>query len=137
MKEYIGDSVYAEWNKFQQVELTTENGYGPTNTIILEPEVMRALVAFWTKVHGNPPVAERLGDEADCGPPDACCECEEIAAGYSEGTPYCAKHYRSRPSVIEARRKAGEELADTRIGPEESEKINEAMILDDIERGEG
>lgn len=59
MKEYIGDSVYAELNQYQQIELTTDNnGYGPTNTIFLELEVMRALVAFWNKVHGNPPVDE-------------------------------------------------------------------------------
>ena len=29
--------------------------------------------------------------------PDTCGECGEIAAGYTEGTPYCAAHYRSRP----------------------------------------
>lgn len=42
-KEYIGDSVHVEINEYGQIVLTTENGYGPSNTIILEPEVMRAL----------------------------------------------------------------------------------------------
>lgn len=45
-KEYLGDSVYVEINEFNQIVLTTENGYGPTNTIILEPEVFRALVEY-------------------------------------------------------------------------------------------
>ncbi len=34
----------------------------------------------------------------DDGPPqDSCIECEAEAVGYSEGVPYCAAHYRSRP----------------------------------------
>lgn len=41
-KRYIGDSVYAEDDGFSLV-LTTENGYGPTNTIVLEPEIIAAL----------------------------------------------------------------------------------------------
>ena len=28
--------------------------------------------------------------------PDTCHECGELAVGYSEGTPYCAAHYRTR-----------------------------------------
>ena len=38
-KEYIGDSVYAEMDEFGAVFLTTDNGIGATNTIVLEPEV--------------------------------------------------------------------------------------------------
>lgn len=41
-KEYLGDSVYAVFDGFSII-LTTENGYGPSNIIALEPEVMRAL----------------------------------------------------------------------------------------------
>ena len=41
-KEYLGDSVYADFDGFGIV-LTTENGYGPSNTIVLEPEVLRNL----------------------------------------------------------------------------------------------
>lgn len=45
MKTYLGDSVYAdiEWG---MVKLTTENGFGPSNTIYLEPEVYEALARF-------------------------------------------------------------------------------------------
>lgn len=42
MKEYLGDSVYVELDSFCSVILTTENGYGPSNTIVLEPEVIGA-----------------------------------------------------------------------------------------------
>ena len=42
MKEYLGDSVYAEFDGFHIV-LTTNNGEGPTNTICLEPAVMDEL----------------------------------------------------------------------------------------------
>lgn len=41
-KDYLGDSVYANFDGFNIV-LTTENGYGPSNTIALEPNVLRAL----------------------------------------------------------------------------------------------
>lgn len=45
MKTYLGDSVYAEFDGFGIV-LTTENGMGASNTIVLEPEVLRALNEF-------------------------------------------------------------------------------------------
>jgi protocatechuate 3,4-dioxygenase beta subunit len=48
-KQYLGDSVYAEFNGFGIV-LTTENGEGASNTIVLEPEVIRALDQFVNKV---------------------------------------------------------------------------------------
>jgi hypothetical protein len=41
-KDYLGDSVYAEFDGFGIV-LTTENGDGPSNRIVLEPEVLTAL----------------------------------------------------------------------------------------------
>jgi hypothetical protein len=41
-KEYLGDSVYVDHDGYGVV-LTTDNGYGPSNTIILEPEVVTAL----------------------------------------------------------------------------------------------
>lgn len=46
MKSYLGDSVYAEYNDAGQIVLTTENGFGPSNIIYLEPEVYRALTRF-------------------------------------------------------------------------------------------
>ncbi len=46
-KMYLGDSVYAEHDN-GMIKLTTENGLpdDPSNTIYLEPEVMRALLRF-------------------------------------------------------------------------------------------
>ena len=45
MKEYLGDSVYIEYDGFN-LTLTTENGYGASNTIVMEPEVFAALLRF-------------------------------------------------------------------------------------------
>lgn len=46
MKRYIGDSVYAEVDDLGALVLTTENGYGATNTIYLEGEVLAELERF-------------------------------------------------------------------------------------------
>jgi hypothetical protein len=48
-KVYLGDSVYAEYIGFD-ICLTTENGFGATNKIILEPIVMRRLLNYYTAV---------------------------------------------------------------------------------------
>ena len=46
-KEYLGDSVYVEYDGWSLV-LTTENGYhdDPRNRIVLEPEVYAALARY-------------------------------------------------------------------------------------------
>lgn len=44
-KSYLGDSVYVAFDGYA-LELTTENGLGPTNRIYLEPEVWAALEAY-------------------------------------------------------------------------------------------
>jgi hypothetical protein len=46
-KQYIGDSVYVEFDGYQLI-LTTENGYpdDPRNRIVLEPEVLDSLLHF-------------------------------------------------------------------------------------------
>lgn len=49
LKQYLGDSVYVEYDGFSLI-LTTENGLGPSNTIILEPDVYKNLVKFVEKV---------------------------------------------------------------------------------------
>lgn len=49
MKTYLGDGVYAEHDGYM-LTLTTENGYGPSNTIHLEPEILDALDAFRARV---------------------------------------------------------------------------------------
>lgn len=52
MKDYIGDSVYAEFDGYS-ITLTTEYGFGPSNTIILEPSVYKALVRFVGNLKNN------------------------------------------------------------------------------------
>lgn len=44
-KDYLGDSVYADFDGYCVV-LTTENGYGPSNTIVFEPEVIEAFQRY-------------------------------------------------------------------------------------------
>lgn len=48
LKVYLGDSVYAQFNDYDQLVLTTENGLpsDPSNKIIFEPETYRALSLF-------------------------------------------------------------------------------------------
>jgi hypothetical protein len=57
-KAYIGDSVYADFDG-QRLILTTENGMGPSNRIVLEPEVCSAL---WTYVRHLKLQLERTAD---------------------------------------------------------------------------
>ena len=45
-KTYLGDSVYATLDDFRCLVLTTENGLGPSNRIVLESETWEALVRF-------------------------------------------------------------------------------------------
>jgi hypothetical protein len=45
-KVYLGDSVYARYNQFGELVLTTENGVGASNIIILEPTVLAELKYF-------------------------------------------------------------------------------------------
>lgn len=51
-KTYLGDSVYAEWDGYGVV-LTTENGYGASNRIVMEPEVYAALIAYVERLRGG------------------------------------------------------------------------------------
>lgn len=52
-KTYLGDGVYVEW-RADDVRLTTENGVETTNSIILEPEVLEALL-FWVETAPGDP----------------------------------------------------------------------------------
>jgi hypothetical protein len=45
MKEYIGDGVYAEV-KDGQLFLTTENGRGTTNTVIIDRDTYQSLMGY-------------------------------------------------------------------------------------------
>lgn len=53
-KIYLGDSVYAEHDDAGRLVLWTENGYGRSNLIVLEPDVYQSLVK-WMQLHGDPP----------------------------------------------------------------------------------
>ena len=44
-KHCLGDSVYVDHDT-RGLILTTENGYGATNTVILEPEVFLRLLEY-------------------------------------------------------------------------------------------
>jgi hypothetical protein len=44
-KKYLGDGVYVDHDR-RGLVLTTENGYGATNTVILEPEVFANLLHY-------------------------------------------------------------------------------------------
>lgn len=52
-KEYLGDSVYVDSTPFGII-LATENGYGASNTIIMEPEVWQALVDYVNRLKEIP-----------------------------------------------------------------------------------
>jgi len=58
MKTYIGDGVYAKWEEIGALTLTTENGAGVTNVIVIEPEVWVALVEYMKRsvphIEGKP-----------------------------------------------------------------------------------
>jgi len=58
-KIYLGDSVYAQTDGFY-ITLTTENGYGPSNTIHLEPIVLRALREYLARVQPSPEATKHL-----------------------------------------------------------------------------
>lgn len=49
MKTYLGDSVYADFDGYNLV-LTTENGFGASNLIVLEPPVVEALTNYLTRL---------------------------------------------------------------------------------------
>lgn len=77
-KTYLGDSVYAAFDELGRIVLTTDNGYGPSNTIVLEPEVFGALgefaLAFAEGDHADRADRDQEEEEteADLG---ACCAC--------------------------------------------------------------
>lgn len=45
-KEYLGDGVYVLIDEDGRIVLTTENGLETTNTIYLEPEVVKNLIEY-------------------------------------------------------------------------------------------
>lgn len=49
-KTYLGDSVYAEFDGYNIV-LTTEGGFGASNMIVLEREVVERLVRYIEQIN--------------------------------------------------------------------------------------
>jgi len=46
-KDYLGDSVYVQQGSYVgELILTTENGFGPTNTIVIGPGELESLLRF-------------------------------------------------------------------------------------------
>jgi hypothetical protein len=69
-KVYLGDSVYAEI-KHDMLILTTDNGYGDTNTICLERDVYENLVKFMgdldeSAAKQNSPIRHCTSDRPRC-----------------------------------------------------------------------
>lgn len=63
MKQYLGDSVYIDFDGFG-LTLTTENGFGPSNTIYLEPEVWVAMKEYVDRLKAKePPDSEEADHE--------------------------------------------------------------------------
>lgn len=61
MKQYLGDSVYAEFDGFQ-IKLTTENGFGPSNTIFMESGVVSSFFEFVERIKHQHTEAETVDD---------------------------------------------------------------------------
>ena len=59
-KEYVGDGVYVAVDPYGALVLTTEDGYRATNTIVLEPEVLAALLRYVEQLRAD---VERLRAE--------------------------------------------------------------------------
>ena len=50
-KQYLGDSVYADFDGWQ-ICLTTENGIGASNTVYLEDQVIQSFMRYVEKCYG-------------------------------------------------------------------------------------
>lgn len=50
-KQYLGNAVYVEFGGYQ-VKLTVSDGVYDTDTIYLDPEVMKSLIEYYEK-HGR------------------------------------------------------------------------------------
>lgn len=48
-RDYLGDSVYADYDGYYIV-LTTNNGLGATNAIVLDPHVYEALMQYSERI---------------------------------------------------------------------------------------
>ena len=69
IKQYLGDSVYAAFDGYNNV-LTTENGYpdDPRNRIVIEPDVYSALVKYYEKLRSNNNEQQKQSNERKNAP---------------------------------------------------------------------
>ena len=59
-KEYLGDSVYVEC-EHGMLKLTTNNGFGPSNTIYMEPTALNALMDYYNRCNAaSTPINEKV-----------------------------------------------------------------------------
>ncbi len=54
-KSHLGDGVYVDFDGSGSIVMTTENGVEVSNTIYLEPEVLRALDEYRKRLNPPPP----------------------------------------------------------------------------------
>ena len=52
-KEYLGDAVYVEKDRWKDIVLTTSDGIRDTNTIVLEYFVLKAFLEYIERVKKN------------------------------------------------------------------------------------
>jgi hypothetical protein len=81
-KTYLGDSVYAEINQSHQIVLTTENGFGPSNTVILEGEVYMALLAWVNSFESRSKPTDKGSETEGMG---SCGICKCSASVWKDG----------------------------------------------------
>lgn len=53
-RTYLGDAVYAQFDDYGVLCLTTENGIAVTNRIILEPEIIQRLLFLLKEILYEP-----------------------------------------------------------------------------------
>ena len=74
IKDYLGDSVYASFDGYA-VTLYLDNGFGPKNEIVMEPQVLDALNRF--KIRCQKPQTEVAAALIEISPAAAMGEFKE------------------------------------------------------------
>ena len=68
-KYYLGDGAYVDFDGYALI-LTAENGIEATNTIVLEPQVYAALVAYVEELRIRRQVAQHMRDQEPVPDPE-------------------------------------------------------------------
>jgi hypothetical protein len=61
-KVYLGDGVFAQLDRHTNIVLTVEDGIRTTDTIVLEPDVLRALMTYASTVGTRQAQPERVAE---------------------------------------------------------------------------